>query len=106
VDEIACLHLDARYEKVREDAQIRDAAVSIATGVDMHGRRQISGLSVSLSEAEILWRGFLKGLVAHGLSGIQLVTSDDCAGLGATRRATHFCRNCQPGLLVGGREAR
>jgi formamidopyrimidine-DNA glycosylase len=22
------------------------------------------------------------------------------------RRATHFCRNCQPGLLVGGRRGR
>ena len=85
--EIAYLYLDARYEKVREDGQIRDAAVLIASGVDLQGKRQILGLSVSLSEAEIHWRTFLQGLVARGLSGIQLITSDDHAGLGAARRA-------------------
>ena len=85
--EITYLYLDARYEKVREDGQIRDAAVLIASGVDLQGKRQILGLSVSLSEAEIHWRTFLQGLVARGLSGIQLITSDDHAGLGAARRA-------------------
>lgn len=85
--EIAYLYLDARYEKVREDGQIRDAAVLIASGVDLQGKRQILGLSVSLSEAEIHWRTFLQGLVARGLSGIQLITSDDHAGLQAARRA-------------------
>lgn len=85
--EIAYLYLDARYEKVREDGQIRDAAVLIASGVDLEGKRQILGLSVSLSEAEVHWRTFLQSLVARGLSGIQLITSDDHAGLGAARRA-------------------
>jgi putative transposase len=85
--EIVYLYLDARYEKVREDGQIRDAAVLIASGVDLQGKRQILGLSVSLSEAEIHWRTFLQGLVARGLSGIQLIISDDHAGLQAARRA-------------------
>ena len=33
------LYLDARYEKVRQDGQVRDAAVLIASGVDAQGKR-------------------------------------------------------------------
>jgi transposase-like protein len=85
--EIAYLYLDARYEKVRQDGQIRDAAILIACGVDRQGRRQILGVSVSLSESEVHWRSFLQRLVARGLRGVQLIISDDHAGLGAARRA-------------------
>lgn len=81
------LFLDARYEKVRQDGQIRDAAVLLAAGVDLGGNRQILGVSVSLSEAEIHWRSFLQSLVARGLSGVQLVIADNHAGLKAARQA-------------------
>jgi putative transposase len=62
-------------------------AVLIASGIDPTGRRQILGVSVSLSEQEVHWRTFLQSLVARGLCGIQLITSDDHAGLRAARRA-------------------
>jgi transposase-like protein len=81
------LVLDARYEKVRQDGQIRSAAVLIAAAVAEDGKRQILGLSVALSEAEAHWRDFLQSLVARGLSGVQLVISDDHAGLKAARQA-------------------
>ena len=74
--EMPYLYLDARYEKVRQDGQVRDAAVLIATGVDRTGHRQVLGVSVALSETEIHWRLFLQGLVARGLAGVQLVISD------------------------------
>ena len=85
--ELPYLYLDARYEKVRQDGQVRDAAVLIATGVNRAGHRQIVGVSVSLSEQEVHWRQFLQGLVARGLVGIQLVISDAHSGLQAARRA-------------------
>jgi len=85
--EIVYLLLDARYEKVRLDGQIRDVAVLIASGIDPTGRRQILGVSVSISEQEVHWRTFLQSLVARGLRGVQLITSDDHAGLRAARRA-------------------
>jgi transposase-like protein len=50
--EVIYLYLDARYEKVRMDGQIRAAAILIASGVGKAGKRQILGLSVSLSEVE------------------------------------------------------
>ena len=81
------LYLDARYEKVRQDGQVRDVAVLLASGVDSTGKRQILGISVALSEHEVHWRTFLQSLVVRGLSGVQLVTSDAHAGLQAARTA-------------------
>jgi len=87
LDEIIYLYLDARYEKVRIDGQIRDVAILMASGVDYEGKRQILGVSVSLSEHEAHWRAFIQSLVARGLKGVQLIISDDHAGLRAARRA-------------------
>ena len=84
---IRYLFLDARYEKVREAGQIRDAAVLLATGITPEGERQVLGVSVSLSEHETHWKAFLKGLKDRGLKGIELITSDAHEGLGAARRA-------------------
>ena len=85
--EIVYLFLDARYEKVRQDGQIRDAALLVAVGVDRSGHRQILGVSISLGEHEIHWRTFLQSLIQRGLRGVQLITSDDHAGLKAARLA-------------------
>jgi putative transposase len=81
------LFLDARYEKVRYEGQVRDAAVLIASGVMDTGKRTILGVSVSLSEHEAHWRQFLQSLVARGMIGVQLVTSDGHEGLKAARKA-------------------
>jgi len=85
--ETVYLYLDARYEKVRQDGQIRDAAILIASGVVPDGHRKLLGVSVSLSEQEVHWRAFLQSLVARGLSGVRLIISDDHAGLKAARQA-------------------
>ncbi len=84
--EIVYLYLDARYEKVRQDGQVSDAAVLMAVGVDRDGKRQVLGLSVSMSEQELHWRQFLQGLVQRGLRGIRLITSDAHVGLRAARQ--------------------
>jgi transposase-like protein len=85
--EIVYLYLDARYEKVRQDGQVRDAAVLIAVGVDVSGHRKVLGVSISLGEQEIHWRTFLESLVRRGLRGVKLVISDDHSGLKAARQA-------------------
>ena len=85
--EIQYLFLDARYEKIREAGQVRDAAVLVASGITPEGERQILGVSVSLSEHETHWKAFLQGLKDRGLRGVKLVTSDDHSGLGAARRS-------------------
>jgi transposase-like protein len=85
--EYAYVFLDARYEKVRQDGQVRDAAVLIASGVDAQGKRAVLGVSVALGEQELHWRTFLQSLVERGLRGVQLITSDAHAGLKAARLA-------------------
>jgi len=85
--EFCYLFLDARYEKVRQDGLVRDAAILIAVGVGLDGKRQVLGVSVSLSEQEVHWRSFLQYLVARGLNGVKLIVSDDHFGLKAARIA-------------------
>jgi len=81
--EMEYLVLDARYEKVRQAGAVVSCAVLSAIGIDAQGRRSVLGVSVSLSEAEIHWREFLGSLQARGLHGVQLIVSDNHAGLKA-----------------------
>jgi transposase-like protein len=84
---IKYVYLDARYEKVRQDGQVRNSAVLLAVGVNEDGNREILGVSVSLGEHEVHWRNFLQSLVSRGLSGVELITSDDHSGLKSARKA-------------------
>ena len=72
---------------MRQDGQVRDAAVLIASGVDEHGRRAVLGVSVALSEQELHWRTFLQSLLERGLRGVELIISDAHGGLKAARLA-------------------
>ena len=96
--------LDALTQKVREGGRIVNVAVVIATGVNANGNREVLGCDVITTEDGAGWLAFLRGLVARGLSGVQLVISDDHAGLVGALRAvlpgaswqrcrTHFMRN-------------
>lgn len=81
------LFLDALYLKVRHDGTVIDQSILIAYGINAFGRREIVGASVSLSEAEVHWRRFLESLQQRGLRGLELITSDDHAGLRAALRS-------------------
>jgi transposase-like protein len=92
------LVLDARYEKIRHGGAVRDCAVLIALGVRKDGKRSILGVSVSLSEAEVHWREFLKSLQDRGLHGVKLITSDNHAGLKKAVKArfgSNLWQRCQ-----------
>ncbi|MEZ6016728.1 MAG: IS256 family transposase [Planctomycetota bacterium] len=82
------LVLDARYEKVRIGGVVVSAAVLVAMGVRQDGKRVLLGISVATSEAEVHWRAFIDSLILRGLRGVQLVTSDDHAGIKAALRAS------------------
>jgi len=81
------LLLDARYEKIRHGHHVVSCAVLYAVAVRPDGRRSILGVSVSLSEAEVHWREFLRGLVERGLHGMQVITSDHHEGIKAALNA-------------------
>jgi putative transposase len=75
------LILDARYEKVREDGVITSQAVMIAIGVDWEGRRNVLAVELANRESQSSWREFCLALKERGLHGVELVISDDHAGL-------------------------
>jgi putative transposase len=80
------LWLDATYLKVREGGRVVCVAVIVAVAVTTEGRREIVGLHIGPSEAEIFWTDFLRDLVKRGLTGIKLVISDAHEGLKAAIR--------------------
>jgi transposase-like protein len=96
--------LDATFLKVRQEHRVVSMAVVIAVGVNQDGQREVLGVDVGPSEDGAFWLTFLRRLVARGLSGVKLVTSDSHHGLksaiaavlqGASwqRCRTHFMRN-------------
>ncbi len=85
--EMPYLILDARYEKVRCTGSVISCAVLVAIGITPEGKRSVIGVSTSLSEAEVHWRDFLASLQGRGLHGIQLIVSDNHAGIKAARKA-------------------
>lgn len=98
------LIVDARYERIRIDGAIRSQAVLIGIGINWDGRRCILGVEVADRESRNSWKAFLLKLRERGLRGVELVVSDDHAGLRAAVREVlpeapwqrcyvHFLRN-------------
>ena len=96
--------LDALVVKCREGGRTVNVCVVHAVGVNKDGFRESLGLDVVTSEDGAAWLAFIRGLVARGLTGVKLVSSDAHAGLvdaiastlpGACwqRCRTHFMRN-------------
>lgn len=96
--------VDAHYVKVREDQRVRSRGVLVATGVNLDGAREVLGLAIGDTESEATWGAFYAQLKERGLSGVDVVTSDQHSGLvravrqqfqGVTwqRCQTHFMRN-------------
>jgi putative transposase len=79
---------DALEIKVREGGRTVGVHVLIATGVGAEGHREILGVEVTTAEDGAGWLAFFRGLVARGLSGVELITSDAHPGLVGAIRAT------------------
>jgi len=79
---------DALVMKVREGGRVVNVHALLATAVNADGHREILGLQVTSAEDGAGWLGFFRDLIARGLTGVQLVTSDAHAGLVAAVGAT------------------
>jgi putative transposase len=79
---------DALVLKVREGGRIVAVHALVATGVNAVGHREILGVQVTSSEDGAGWLAFFRDLVARGLTGVALVTSDAHQGLVAAIGAT------------------
>ena len=79
---------DALVLKVREEGRVVPVHALVATGINNDGHREILGIQVTSAEDGAGWLGFFRDLVARGLSGVKLVTSDAHPGLKAAIAAT------------------
>ncbi len=98
------LWIDALTQKVREGGRVVNVSAVIATVANAEGRREIAGFDIVTTEDTASWTEFLRGLVARGLSGVELVISDAHGGIKAAiaavlaeaswqRCRTHFMAN-------------
>jgi putative transposase len=99
------LFVDARYEKVRVGHRIVSQGVLIVSAVRApEGFREILGVEVADTESEASYQRLFRSLKERGLSGVELVVSDDHEGLKAAvfrhfqgaswqRCQVHYARN-------------
>jgi transposase-like protein len=100
------LSVDARYEHFRVDGRVVSQGVLVVAGVREVGRREILAVEEADTESEATYQELFRRLKTRGVQGVQLVTSDDHAGLRAAiarhfqraswqRCQVHFVRNLQ-----------
>lgn len=98
------LIVDALIIRCREGGQVCPISALIATGIRASGEREVLGLQLGDSESESTWTALFQWLKGRGLRGVDLVVSDDHAGLVRAVRTqfqgvpwqrcqTHFMRN-------------
>ena len=81
--------VDARYEKVRVDHKVVNQGDLVVSGVRDDGFREILAVEVADTESEATYHELFRSLKRRGLSGVQLVVSDDHEGL-KSAIARHF----------------
>jgi putative transposase len=102
------LIVDALVLKVRQHGRVRNQSLLLAVGINRDGYREVLGLRIGDSESEQSWGELFTWLKDRGLSGVDLVVSDDHRGLVAAIRRqfqgaswqrcqTHFSRNVLAG---------
>jgi len=98
------LFVDARYEKVRVDGRVVSQGVLVVSGRRDGGYREILAVEVANTESEATYQDLFRSLKRRGLSGVELVVSDDHEGLKAAvlrhfqgaswhRCQVHYARN-------------
>jgi putative transposase len=106
------LWINGVTQRVREGGRVVNVTAVIATAVNAEGQRVIIGFDIVTTEDTAAWTAFLRSLVAHGLSGVELVISDAHGGIKAAiaqvlaeaawqRCRTHFMANLASKVAKG-----
>jgi putative transposase len=83
------LFVDARYERARVDSRVVSQGVLVVSGVREDGFREILAVEVANTESEATYQDLFRSLKGRGLSGVEMVVSDDHGGL-KSAIARHF----------------
>lgn len=73
--------VDALVGKVRRDEAVRATSALIVSGINQEGHREVLGLRLGDSESEATWTDMFTWLKKRGLQGVEVLVSDDHAGL-------------------------
>ena len=73
--------VDALVVKVRRDEAVRATSALIVSGGNEQGMREVLGLWLGDSASEGTWADVFAGLKRRGLRGVEVLVSDDHAGL-------------------------
>ena len=80
------LYLDATFVNARWARKVENVSALVAYAVGPAGHRQLLGVSLAAEESEASWSELLQQLTDRGLTGVQLVITDEHAGLAAAVR--------------------
>lgn len=75
------LWVDALYEKIRFNGQVRNMAVLVVIGINEEGKRDILAIEPMQEESEATYKSLFENLKERGLKNTWLVVSDAHKGL-------------------------
>ncbi len=85
--EIPYLFLDATYVDARWARSVENVSALVAYGVSLDGHRHLLAVTIGSEESDESWGDLISKLLDRGLSGVELVVSDDHRGIAkAVRR--------------------
>jgi len=79
--ETPVLLVDARFDKVRRDGAVRNAALLVVVGIEADGHRRVLDFAAADSEKKAPWKELFLRLKKRGLHGVLYTVSDDHKGL-------------------------
>lgn len=75
------LFVDCLYVSLRQDYEVRECAVYVILGYDLHGGKEILGLWLSPTESKNQWMQIFDELKSRGMEDVFFISMDGVSGL-------------------------
>ena len=79
--------VDCMYVTLRNDYEVKECAVYVTLGYDLHGHKEILGIWLSESESKNYWMQIFDDIKARGVEDIFFISMDGVSGLEAGAKA-------------------
>ena len=83
----AFVFVDCLYVTIRSDYEVKECAVYVILGYDLHGKKEILGIWLSESESKNYWMQIFDEIKARGVEDIFFISMDGVSGLEAGAKA-------------------
>lgn len=75
------LFVDCMYVSLRQDYEVKECAVYVILGYDLHGGKEVLGLWLSPTESKNQWMQIFDELKARGMEDVFFISMDGVSGL-------------------------